>query len=128
MNSTSNRRIAVGSFLLAAGMASILLGLVALANAPWDAHAPGYRLLGASVYAAEGTEIGAVSKVTLDENGHIAELNVATLLPNGGGAVSLAVVRGSFTVAGDAVVLDLTAEEIVSLTKPMQERPAGIEV
>ncbi len=114
--------------MLAVGMASILLGLVALAHALWDPHSPGYRLLGARVYAAEGTEIGAVSKVTIDEGGQISELNVATLLPNGLGVRSLAIVRGGFTVAGNVVVLNFTAEEIGSLAKAMQKRPPGIDI
>lgn len=114
--------------MLAVGMASILLGLVALARAPWEPHSPGYRLLGARVYAAEGTEIGAVSKVTIDEDGQISELNVATSLPNDLGVRSLAIVRGGFTVAGGVVVLDFTAKEIASLAETIQKRPPGIEI
>ena len=128
MSRVSNRRIAVGSFLLAVGTASIVLALVALAHAPWDLESPGSRLLGASVYAAEGTEIGAVSKVTIDQDGQISELNVTTLLPDGLGVRNLAIVRGGFTVAGDVVVLDFTAEEIGSLAITMPKRPAGIEI
>ena len=126
--SITYRRAAIGSFLLTVGMVSILLGLVALAHAPWAPQSHGYRLLGASVYAAEGTEIGAVSKVTIDEDGEISELNVAALLPNGIAIHSLAIVRGGFTVAGGVVVLNFTAEEIGSLAETMQKRPPGIEV
>jgi len=128
MSRVSNRRIAVGSFLLAVGTASIVLALVVLARAPWGLESSGSRLLGASVYAAEGTEIGAVSKVTIDQDGEITELNVTTLLPKGLGIHSLAIVRGGFTVAGDVVVLNLTTEEIGSLATTMRERPAGIEI
>jgi hypothetical protein len=128
MSRLSNRRIAAGSFLFAVGMASIVLALVALAHAPWGLKSPGSRLLGASVYAAEGTEIGAVSKVTIDQDGQISELNVTTLLPNDLGVRSLAIVRGGFVVAGNVVVLDFTSEEIGSLAMKRQKRPAGIEI
>jgi PRC-barrel domain len=99
-----------GGVALAAGMLFGAMGLMALAqNEIQD------ELIGASVYAAGGIEVGEVSAVTVGEDGQIAEIRVTTAYPLGFGQRTVVLQRGSFLALRGAVVLDISAEEFGAL-------------
>jgi hypothetical protein len=100
----------MGGVAVAAGALCGALGLMALAQTSMEAE-----LVGASVYAAGGIEVGEVSAVTVGEDGQIAEIRVTTAYPLGLGQRTVALRRGSFMALRGAVVLDMSAQEFQSL-------------
>ena len=106
----SRWRSFVGGVAIAAGAFCGALGLAALAQTGIEAE-----LVGASVYAAGGVEVGEVSAVTVGEDGQIAEIRITTAHPLGLGQRTVALRRGSFMALRGAVVLDMSAQEFQSL-------------
>jgi hypothetical protein len=106
----SRWRSFVGGLAIATGALCGALGLMALAQTGIEAE-----LIGASVYAAGGIEVGEVSAVTIAEDGQIAEIRVTAAHPLGFGQRTVALARGSFMALRGAVVLDMSAQEFQSL-------------
>ena len=92
------------------------LCFMALAQEPAEPGSePAAGLVGVSVFAKEGTEVGEVSAVTVGVDGQIQEVRVTTALPLGLGQRTVIVERGSFMALCGAVMLELSTQEFDSL-------------
>lgn len=79
------------------------------------------RLIGMPVFAG-GDEVGAVADVLMGQEGRVETIHVRTASPLGIGERLVEIPVPAFTVLRDAVVLDLTAEDVDNLpTAPIQK-------
>jgi len=116
------------ALVAASGIILGFFGFLALAPAPSGQDSLAMGLIGASVYAAEGAEVGAVTAVTVGADGQITEVGVTAALPLGLGTRTVAIGRGSFTLTGAGVLLDLTADEVAGLPDPMRPHTAALAI
>jgi hypothetical protein len=72
-------------------------------------------LIGGTVYAAGGTEVGKVAAVTTGTEGRVTELRITTASPLGFGQRTAILPRDSFMLLRGAVVLDLSPAEVDAL-------------
>jgi PRC-barrel domain len=114
---SSRRRQLLGALVLMAGVLIGFFGFMALAQSPGARGDPA-ELIGVAAFSAEGTEVGTVSAVTVDADGHITEIRLTTSSPLGLGTRTVAVPQGSFTALDGAVVLDLSSAEVDALPAP----------
>lgn len=113
----SNWRSFAGGLLIAAGILPGLLGLVAVAQTEIQGE-----LMGARVYAAGGVDVGEVAALTIDENGQVAELRVATNHPLGFGQRVVVLRQGSFMTLRGAIVVDMSPEQFNALPSARTSR------
>ena len=73
------------------------------------------ELLGAPVFASDGTEVGEVADLLVDEEGQITRLRMKTAALLGIGTRTIELPGGAFIVLRGAVVLELPAEAVQSL-------------
>jgi sporulation protein YlmC with PRC-barrel domain len=73
------------------------------------------ELLGAPVFASDGTEVGEVADLLVDEEGQIARLRMKTGALLGIGMRTIEIPGGAFVVLRGAVVLELPAESVEAL-------------
>jgi sporulation protein YlmC with PRC-barrel domain len=73
------------------------------------------ELLGAPVFTSDGTEVGEVADLLVDEEGQISRLRMKTGALLGIGTRTVEIPGGAFIVLRGAVVLELPAESVVSL-------------
>lgn len=106
-----------------AGILIGFFGLIAAAQTPNGRESPAQALIGASVYSAEGSEVGTVAAVTVGQDGHINEIRFTTSSRLELGERTVAVKQDSFIAMEGAVVLDLSAEEVDAL--PVQTALRG---
>jgi hypothetical protein len=81
--------------------------------APEDSIAA--ELVGAGVFAADGSEVGQVAAVSIGTGGEISEIRITTASPLGVGERTVVLPRGSYIVLRGAVVVDLSRAELDSL-------------
>jgi sporulation protein YlmC with PRC-barrel domain len=84
------------------------------------------ELIGGPVLAIDGTEVGRVADVSLDEDGQPARLRITTAARLGLGARVVEVPPGAFTAMRGAVVLDMPADA-VGLLPDLSEHPRSDE-
>ncbi len=120
---TLQQRKIVGATAILAGILVGFFGFIAAAQTPNGRELPAEALIGASVYSAEGSEVGTVAAVTVGQDGHINEIRFTTSSRLGLGARTVAVRHDSFVALEGAVVLDLSAEEVDAL--PVQTALRG---
>jgi hypothetical protein len=72
-------------------------------------------LIGAVVFAADGTEVGEVSAITTVPGGEISEIRITAASPLGIGERVVVIPKGSFMTLRGAVVLDMTPDEFDSM-------------
>jgi sporulation protein YlmC with PRC-barrel domain len=80
------------------------------------------ELVGASVFATDGTEVGEVGAVTLSADGQISELHVAVASSLGLGPRMVVLPHGTFVALRGAVVVEMTPEELGALPSPASTR------
>lgn len=80
------------------------------------------ELIGASVFATDGTEVGEVGAVTLSADGQISELHVAVASSLGLGPRMVVLQHGTFVALRGAVVVEMTPEELGALRSPASAR------
>jgi sporulation protein YlmC with PRC-barrel domain len=80
------------------------------------------ELIGASVFAADGTEVGEVGAVTLSADGQISEVHVTIASSLGLGSRTVVLSHGTFVALRGAVVVDMTPEELNTLPSPASTR------
>ena len=73
------------------------------------------ELIGAPVFAADGTEIGEVADISFDDEGRPHRLRITAGAVLGLGERTLEIPNGTFMTLRGAVVLDLPAEAIQAL-------------
>ena len=120
---TLQQRKIVGATAILAGILVGFFGFIAAAQTPNGRESPAEALIGASVYPAEGSEVGTVAAVTVGQDGHINEIRFTTSSRLGLGERTVAVGQDSFVALEGAVVLDLSAEEVDAL--PIQTALRG---
>jgi hypothetical protein len=81
------------------------------------------ELMGAPVFAADGFEIGSVSKVETEADGDIGAILMVTARPLGFGEREVKLPTGSFTTLRGAVVLHLPAEAVEGLLPESTAQP-----
>jgi sporulation protein YlmC with PRC-barrel domain len=84
------------------------------------------ELIGGPVLAIDGTEVGRVADVWLDEEGQPARLRITTAARLGLGARVVEIPPGAFTAMRGAVVLDMPADA-VGLLPELSDQPKGDE-
>jgi sporulation protein YlmC with PRC-barrel domain len=120
---TMQQRQILGATAILAGMLIGFFGFIAVAQTPNSQVSPAEALIGASVYSAEGNQVGTVAAVTVGQDGHINEIRFTTPSRLGIGERTVAVRQDSFIALEGAVVLDMTAEEVEAL--PVQTALRG---
>jgi sporulation protein YlmC with PRC-barrel domain len=120
---TVQQRKIVGAAAILAGILIGFFGFIAAAQTPDGQESPAEALIGVSVFAAEGTEVGTVSAVTVGQDGQISEIRFTTASRLGLGERTVTVRQDSFIALNGAVVLDLSAEEVDTL--PVQTALRG---
>jgi hypothetical protein len=120
---TMQQRQILGATAILAGMLIGFFGFIAVAQTPNSQVSPAEALIGASVYSAEGSQVGTVAVVTVGQDGHINEIRFTTPSRLGIGERTVAVRQDSFIALEGAVVLDMTAEEVEAL--PVQTALRG---
>jgi len=120
---TLQQRRIVGVTAILAGILIGFFGFIAAAQTPNGRESPAQALIGASVYCAEGSEVGTVAAVTVGQDGHINEIRFTTSSRLGLGGRTVAVKQDSFIAMEGAVVLDLSADEVDAL--PVQTALRG---
>lgn len=120
---TLQQRKIVGATAIVAGVLVGFFGFIAAAQTPNGRESPAEALIGASVYSAEGSEVGTVAAVTIGQDGHINEIRFTMPSRLGLGERTVAVRKDSFVALEGAVVLDLSAEEVDAL--PVQTTLGG---
>lgn len=114
----------VGVTAVLAGILVGIFGLMAVAQTGDSREAvPAAGLIGASVYSAEGTEVGIVSVVSIGKDGYISEIRFTRPSPMGPGQRTVAVYPDSFVALDGAVVLDMSVDEVDAL--PVQTAQRG---
>ena len=73
------------------------------------------ELLGAPVFASDGTEVGEVADLLVDEEGQISRLRMKTGTLLGIGTRTIEIPGGVFIILRGAVVLELPAESVEAL-------------
>jgi sporulation protein YlmC with PRC-barrel domain len=73
------------------------------------------ELLGAPVFASDGTEVGEVADLLVDEEGQISRLRMKTGALLGIGARTIESPAGAFIVLRGALVLELPADSVEAL-------------
>jgi sporulation protein YlmC with PRC-barrel domain len=73
------------------------------------------ELLGASVYASDGPEVGTVTDIDFDDEGEPRRLRMTVAASLGLGARTIEVPANAFIVLRRAVVLDMPADAVESL-------------
>lgn len=114
----SNWRSFAGGLVIAAGILSGALGLMAAAQTEIQDE-----LMGARVYAAGGVEVGEVAALTIGEDGQVAEVRVTTTYPLGFGQRVVVLRQGSFITLRGAIVVDMSPEQFNAL--PSARAPRG---
>lgn len=100
------RAIAIaGSLAISMGCAQAQMGTDLLAR----------ELIGATVYSADGTEVGEVASVLLGPAGDIDEIRMSAATSLGLGPRVVVLPTGSYMVLQAAVVLDLSQSEVDAL-------------
>ena len=103
--------LTIAAFLLLAPVAHAQMpGKVDLEAAEVTAE-----LLGAPVFASDGTEVGEVADLLVDEEGQIVRLRMKTGALLGIGTRTIEIPGGVFIVLRGAVVLELPAESVEAL-------------
>ena len=120
---TLQQRKIVGATAILAGILIGFFGFIAAAQTPNGRESPAEALIGASVYSAEGSEVGTVAAVTVGQDGHINEIRFTTSSRLGLGERTVTVRQDSFIALQGAVVLDMSAEEVDAL--PVQTALRG---
>ena len=120
---TMQQRKILGATAILTGILIGFFGFIAVAQTPNSQASPAEALIGASVYSAEGSEVGTVAAVTVGQDGHINEIRFTTPSRLGLGARTVAVRQDSFVAMEGAVVLDMSAEEVDAL--PVQTALRG---
>ena len=120
---TLQQRKIVGATAILAGILIGFFGFIAAAQTPDVQESPAEELIGASVYSAEGTEVGTVAAVTVGQDGHINEIRFTTSSRLGLGERTVTVRQDSFIALRGAIVLDMSAEEVDAL--PVQTALRG---
>ena len=120
---TLQQRKIVGATAIVAGILIGFFGFIAAAQTPNGRESPAQALIGASVYSAEGSEVGTVAAVTVGQDGQINEIRFTMPSRLGLGERTVAVRHDSFVALEGAVVLDLSAEEVDAL--PVQTALRG---
>lgn len=120
---TMQQRKILGATAILAGVVIGFFGFIAVAQTPNGQAPPAEALIGASVYSAEGSEVGTVAAVTVGQDGHINEIRFTTSSRLGIDVRTVAVKQDSFIALEGAVVLDLSAEEVDAL--PVQTALRG---
>jgi sporulation protein YlmC with PRC-barrel domain len=120
---TLQQRRIVGATAILAGILIGFFGFIAVAQTPDGRESPAEELIGASVYSAEGSEVGTVAAVTVGQDGHINEIRFTTSSRLGLGERTVTVRQDSFIALRGAIVLDLSAEEVDAL--PVQTALRG---
>jgi hypothetical protein len=105
----------VRRFVLLIVFALAAAGGQTFAQSPPAQESIAEELMGASVFAADGTEVGEVSAVLLGAAGDISEIRIVTPSPLGIGERTVILPRGSYMVLRGAVVVDLSAAEVDAL-------------
>jgi sporulation protein YlmC with PRC-barrel domain len=78
------------------------------------------KLIGASVFASDGTEVGHVADVAFDEEGQIRRLRMTTGAFLGIGTRIVEIPAGAFTMVRGAVMLDMPVEAVTALPEPSE--------
>jgi hypothetical protein len=73
------------------------------------------ELVGASVFAADGGEVGEVASISIHSDGQIKEIRMTTPSPMGIGTRVVILPRGSYMLLRGAVVVDLSRAEVDAL-------------
>jgi sporulation protein YlmC with PRC-barrel domain len=80
-----------------------------------EAHALYTDLIGAPVFAADGTQIGKVTDVAVDQDGQPGKIKMTSDARLGLGSRTLEIPARVFTVLRGAVVVDLPSEAVHAL-------------
>ena len=113
---------------MAAGIALGFAGFLMLAQSPSEPSMLPAGLIGSTAYAAEGSEVGVVTAVSLGNDGQITEVRITTPIPLGLGERTVAIRSGSFIVAGGTVLLDISADEVNALPSGTHPRGAALPI
>jgi sporulation protein YlmC with PRC-barrel domain len=101
-------------------VAAFLLGNSGSAPVPGSTNAD--KLIGATVYAANGVAVGQVSDVSTTAEGGIDALRVRTASPLGLGERIVVIRKGDFRIARRGVLLEFTAAELGMFPSDLPER------
>jgi sporulation protein YlmC with PRC-barrel domain len=83
------------------------------------------ELVGATVFTADGTDVGEVGAVTLGPDGQIASLHVTIAATLGLGTRTVELPQGTFVALRGAVVLDMTTQDLARLPSPTSAPTPG---
>jgi sporulation protein YlmC with PRC-barrel domain len=70
------------------------------------------ELIGAPVFAADGTRVGEVSDISSADDGRVDGIRITTEAPLGFGERAVQIPRGAFTIIDNKVVLELSRKEL----------------
>src|SRR5262245_53093800 len=116
-----DRGVAAMRAVVRAGVVAALLVLASAAQAQMsdkvnlEAAEMVAELIGAPVFAADGSEIGEVADISFDEEGRPQRLRMKTAAILGIGERTLDIPDGAFIALRGAVVLDFPTEAVRSL-------------
>jgi hypothetical protein len=80
------------------------------------------ELIGATVFSAEGNEVGEVAAVAIGADGQISEMRITTASPLGLGTRTVILPHRSFITLQGAVVVELSHEEVDALPTVGREK------
>lgn len=105
-------------FAVAIGLFVGFVGYMAWAQSPRPDNSPAALLVGATVFSAEAAPIGAVTAVSVADDGLITEIRVTLAMRLGFGERTLPISQGHFAPFAGGVILDLSVAEIEALPLP----------